>query len=137
MGKTRIARTYADAVALIDGSADPFFSSSVTAKALAYQNYVNTGNPAVTINLRAWQFASAADCQTVYASLMNYPTYSSQPWVAGGLGDVSRIANSGGTWRVNVCKGAYLIESALLGAGGGSGQNLLVSFVNAILAKIP
>jgi hypothetical protein len=124
-------------VNLIDGSADPFFNWTVAAKALAYQNYVNTGNPALTINLRAWQFASAADCQKAYVNTMSYPTYSSQPWVAAGLGDVSRIANSGGTWRVNVCKGAYLIESALMGANGGAGQNMLVAFVNAILAKIP
>jgi hypothetical protein len=136
-GVAKIARNKTDAVNLIDGSADPFFSGGVTAKGLAYQVYVNSVIPALGIDLRAWQLASTSDCQQVYANLLSYSTYSGQPWQDIALGDEARIASRGIGVRVNVCKGTYLIEAALSGDATQQGRDKLVAFVNAILAKIP
>jgi hypothetical protein len=136
-GTTKIARTYDDAVNLIDGSADPYWSTKtgVSAVALAYQNYMNG---ALTLELRVWQLASAADCATVYADLMTYSQYSSLTWTPITLGDTARISlTNGGTWHLNVCKGAYLIEDILTGDSTTAGQTTLVDFTNVILAKIP
>lgn len=138
-GVTQIVRTYAAAVQLIDGSADPFFQEStgkVTAKGLAYNKYAKTGTT-LTIDHRAWQLASAADCATVYADLMNYGQYSGQQWSPIALGDQARIALAV-VARVNVCKGAYLIETALSNSTAADlGQAELLAFVNPVLAKIP
>jgi hypothetical protein len=135
-GVTKIAHTFDEATALIDGSADPFYST-VTAKALAYQVYVNSAMPGLKIDLKVWQLASPADCQTVYNALASNPTYVGQPWEPIALGDGARIAAKGGTVRVNICKGSYLIEAALMGDMTDVGRNTLVAFVNVILAKIP
>jgi hypothetical protein len=136
-GVAKVATNYTDAVALVDGSADPFWkqSTGIAAKAFAYNTYVNTANPAITIDHRVWQLASAADCLTVYADLLTYQQYV-QPWTDVQLGDKARVAIQVAV-RVNVCKGAYLIETSLFGDPSAAGQAELLKFVNAMLAKIP
>jgi hypothetical protein len=137
-GVTKIARNYTDAVNLIDGSADPFWkqSTGITAKGLAMNNYVNTANATITIEHKAWQLASAADCLTVYADLLTYATYSAQPWQDIALGDKARVASAVAV-RINVCKGAYLLETSLFGDASSAGKDRLVEFLTPILAKIP
>jgi hypothetical protein len=138
-GTTKIVRNYNDAVQLIDGSADPYWSTKtgVSAVGLAFQNYANG---ALTLELRVWQLASAADCAKVYEDLMTYSQYYSLTWNPPTitLGDAARISlTGGGTWHLNVRKGAYLIEEILVGDSTDAGQTAMVNFTQAILAKIP
>jgi hypothetical protein len=140
-GVPTVATNKTDAVNLIDGSADAFFDNAFVAKALVFNRYVNTTNPAalLTINHKVWQMASAADCVGIYDWLRaNSPTYMSQPWQdVAGLGDVARESNMGGTIRFNICKGAYLVETDMQGDDTAAGETTLRAFVDWVLAKIP
>jgi hypothetical protein len=139
-GVAQVARNKTDAVNLIDGSADAFYDNAFVTVALVWNKYVNTTTtPALAINHRVWQMATAADCVGIYNWLRaNSQTYSLQPWVdVPNLGDVARQSIQGGTVRINVCKGAYLVETALSGDETTVGQNALRAFMDWVLAKTP
>jgi hypothetical protein len=73
-----VATNMDDAVALIDGAADPFFvPGSYSAVGLAWERYVK--DPYL-LDLKVWQMASAADATKVYSDLLNNSLYSNVTW---------------------------------------------------------
>jgi len=72
-----LATTQTDAVALIDGGADPFYSSTFSANVFAWQNYFNPnftpddGSAGYYLKLYVLQMPSAAQATALYDSLVD------------------------------------------------------------------
>lgn len=80
-----VATTYEQAINYIDGGAAPFYESGVTAKVLAWGNYLETDSDKdapYSLDLRIWEMASASDAGTLYATLLKNSLYSPDnvPW---------------------------------------------------------
>jgi hypothetical protein len=138
-----IATTSNQAVDLIDGGADPFYSASLTPIVFAWQNYMNTiANPpdGYTIKLYVLQMPTAAQATALYDSLVDgsHSYYSTNTWADTTIGDKSRITNSGTDWWINFRKGVYYCEVRLTYAEKTDlvGQKQTSDFAAAVAAKM-
>ena len=84
-----VATTEDEAVALIDGSASPFYCTDLTSQKDCSKLYQATGlaweiyakDPSYLIELKVWQMASAADATALYSDLLKNSLYSNVTWV--------------------------------------------------------
>ena len=74
------ATTQKAATDLIDGGADPFFTSSYSATAFAWEVYQKDAD--TLLDARVWQMSSAADASSLFAGLLSNSLYSPDniPW---------------------------------------------------------
>jgi len=105
------AHSSAEATALVDGTADPFYppdgGAQATAMAVAYYDD-STGTLAVKYIL--WQMGSATDALNLYNSLpSNSDNLYSNMSLDAGVGDQSRMT-PGSYPHMNVLHGAYFLD---------------------------
>lgn len=143
-----LATTQTDAVALIDGGADPFYSSTFSANVFAWQNYFNPnftpddGSAGYYLKLYVLQMPSAAQATALYDSLVDgtHSLYSTNTWtdMSPAIGDMARITNSATDWWINFRKGVYYCEVRLTYAESTDtvGKQQTIDFATAVAAKM-
>ncbi len=132
-----VARTPADAEALVDGDAAPFTQHNFTA--FAWQQYMKD---TYRLDLRIWQFVDTVAAKAIYDDLLKETLYSSAgTWNAEAVGDAGRIVDTGTSWWINTRKKGYYVEANMTTnppvAPDANGRTDAEAFVNAVLAKIP
>ena len=138
-----IATTQKQAVDLIDGGADPFYSASFTPNVFGWQNYMNSTVNApdgYTMTLYVLQLPAAAQATALYDSLVDgsHSLYATNTWAETTIGDKARITNSGTDWWINFRKGVYYCEVRLTYAEKTDlvGQKQTSDFAAAVAAKM-
>jgi len=132
-----VARTPAQAEALVDGDAAPFTAHNFVA--FAWQQYQKDN---YRLDLRIWQFADTAAATAIYDDLLTQSSlYSTATWNAEAAGDAGRIANTGTSWWINTRKHGYYVEAKMTttppAAPDAAGRTDAEAFVSAVLGKIP
>ncbi len=133
----KVARTPAEAEALVDGDAAPFTQHNFTA--FAWQQYMKD---TYRLDLRIWQFVDVEAAKAIYDDLPKQSSlYTSATWNPEAVGDAGRIADTGTSWWINTRKKGYYVEAKMTTnppvAPDATGRADAEAFVNAVLAKIP
>jgi hypothetical protein len=120
-----IANTKAQAEALIDGGASPFYKAPFTPKEFLWQNYINDTLPAAlpqgaTVVLYILHMPSADQASGLYTALLQESEYSGQTGTTNDwqptsprLGAESRIENTVTAWWVNFHQDVFYVEVML------------------------
>jgi len=126
-----IATTALQAIAAVDGDADPFTKRNFVA--LGREFYKNTiGGTASKLELRIWQMPSAAVATELYTTLPSEDSRYNNTWLTASYGDAGRYLDTGVSWWYNVRKGAYFID--LMGATPNSAA--VKTSAEALLASV-
>jgi hypothetical protein len=141
-----VATSLQGAVDLVDGGADPFWSSIFAPNVFAWQNYMNTtvNQPdGYTLKLYVLQMPSAAQASALYDSLVDgtHSLYTaSNVWADTSpmIGDKGRIANTLTDWWINFRKGVYYCEIRLTYSESSDsvGKQQTLDFATAVAAKM-
>jgi len=130
-----VANNEAEAVALINGDAEPFQAHGFVQ--FAWQHYVNDS---YNLEVRIWGMGTATVAQTLYTDLLtDAATYSAQSWENLTLGADSRIADTGASWWINVLAGAYHVEVKInqTAANDTTSRGHAEAFATEIVSRIP
>lgn len=120
------ANTEADAVALIDGGAAPFYKAPYAPEMFLWQNYINSSLPAApppmgaAVVLYILQMPSADQASGLYTALLEESEYSGQKgtpddWqpTSPPLGTESRIEDTVTAWWINFHQDVFYVEVML------------------------
>jgi hypothetical protein len=123
--KNAIDLAKAQAEALIDGGASPFYKAPFTPKEFLWQNYINDTLPAAlpqgaTVVLYILHMPSADQASGLYTALLQESEYSGQTGTTNDwqptsprLGAESRIENTVTAWWVNFHQDVFYVEVML------------------------
>jgi hypothetical protein len=120
------AATLTDAVALIDGGANPFYKAPYSPELFVWQNYLNSTLPAAppptgaAVVLYLLQMPSADQATGLYGALLQESEYSGQQgtpddWqpTSPPLGTESRIEDTRTVWWINFHQDVFYVEVML------------------------
>ena len=120
-----------EAIALIDGSADPFIAAGFIEFGIEY--YKNGDSE---LRLDIWQMNNAQVARTLYSDLTSTnAVYMSQIWTDLDIGQEGRIADTGAYSWVNARSGSYYIE-AKINQVTDQGRADAQAFAEAVISKL-
>ena len=126
-----VAKSDDEAVALIDGSAEPFIEHGFITFGVEY--YASQG---MMLELRIWQMDNAAIARELYSDLTdNKSIYMAQPWTDIDVGQQGRVADTGASIWVNARSGSYYVESKIDQVTD-EASNDAQAFAKAVIAKL-
>jgi len=129
-----VAKSNAEAEALVNGDATPFEALGFDAFAIEYYK-----KGAVGAEARIWQMkAGTATGKAIYDYLvLNTSTYKTVTWTDLALGgEAGRIADTGTTLKTNAAKGVYFVEFVVR-ATDASARTDVEALAKAMVAKLP